>query len=109
MNPSDTARSRRRAAKGSQSPEQIAQMKITPSESAFSVGEIQSLSIAIDSVTERVEEMNNSRSAAIRGAHSPMARAENEVGRLPAGTQFQGMTIVFSPFPAPERNGGVRE
>jgi general secretion pathway protein D len=40
------------APKGTHSPEQIAQMKITPSESAFRVGEIQSLSIAIHSVSD---------------------------------------------------------
>jgi hypothetical protein len=33
---------------------------------------------------------------ALPGTHPPMARPENEVGRLPTGTSLRGMTIVLS-------------
>ena len=33
---------------------------------------------------------------ALRGSHPPLARAENEAGRVPGGTRLQGVSIVFS-------------
>jgi hypothetical protein len=40
-------------------------------------------------------EINNSERAAIQGSHPPMARAQNEAGRVPGQTKLEGMSIVF--------------
>jgi subtilase family serine protease len=47
-------------------------------------------------------EIDNSERAAIQGTHPPMARPENDAGRVPAGTALQGISIVFSRTPAQE-------
>ena len=47
-------------------------------------------------------EIDNSERATIRGTHPPMARAENEVGRVPSGMKLQGISIVFSHTAAQE-------
>lgn len=47
-------------------------------------------------------EIDNSEHAIIRGTHPPMARAENEVGRVPPGIKLQGISIVFSHTAAQE-------
>jgi subtilase family serine protease len=41
-------------------------------------------------------EIDNSERTAIQGTHPPMARPENDAGRVPAGTKLQGISIVFS-------------
>ena len=41
-------------------------------------------------------EIDNSQRTAIKGSHPPMARAEIDAGRVPAGTKLQGISVVFS-------------
>jgi len=41
-------------------------------------------------------EIRSQERTALRGSHPPLARAENEAGRVPAGTRLQGVSIVFS-------------
>src|SRR5215472_18310439 len=41
-------------------------------------------------------EINNNDRVPIPGSKSPMARAENDAGRVPGGTRLQGVSIVFS-------------
>ena len=41
-------------------------------------------------------EIDNSQRTAIKGSHPPMARAEIDAGRMPAGTRLQGISVVFS-------------
>jgi subtilase family serine protease len=41
-------------------------------------------------------EIDNSERTAIQGTHPPMARPENDAGRVPAGTKLQGISMVFS-------------
>src|SRR5437016_13446376 len=38
----------------------------------------------------------------IYGTHPAMARTEDEAGRVPLGSKFQGISIAFSRTPAPE-------
>ena len=40
--------------------------------------------------------IDNSRLTALTGTQSPMARAENDLGRVPADTRLEGMTLVLS-------------
>jgi hypothetical protein len=47
-------------------------------------------------------EIDNSQRATIQGTHPPLARPENEAGRVPAGTKLQGISIVFSHTAAQE-------
>ena len=47
-------------------------------------------------------EIDNSERTAIQGTHPPMARPENDAGRVPAGTKLQGISIVFSRSAAQE-------
>jgi subtilase family serine protease len=52
---------------------------------------------------ERIKtEIDDAERAIIPGSHSPLARAENETGRMAAGTALQGINIVFSRTPAQE-------
>ncbi|MGB7844499.1 MAG: Ig-like domain repeat protein [Candidatus Acidiferrum sp.] len=52
---------------------------------------------------ERINaQINNSERATIQGSHHPLARPENEVGRVPAQTKLEGMSLVFSRTPAQE-------
>jgi hypothetical protein len=46
--------------------------------------------------TRITKKINNLQRVAIAGTHSPLARAEKDIGRLPSGTKVQGVTIVFS-------------
>jgi subtilase family serine protease len=47
--------------------------------------------------TERVTaEINGSEKAMIPGSHSPLARHENETGRMAANIQLEGLSLVFS-------------
>lgn len=41
-------------------------------------------------------QIDNSERSAIQGSHPPMARPENEAGRVPGQTRLEGMSIVFS-------------
>ena len=47
-------------------------------------------------------EIDNSQRTAIKGSHPPMARAEIDAGRVPAGTKLQGISVVFSRTAAQE-------
>ena len=47
-------------------------------------------------------EIDNSQRTAIKGSHPPMARAEIDAGRMPAGTKLQGISVVFSRTAAQE-------
>ena len=47
-------------------------------------------------------EIDNSQRVAIQGSHPPMAKAENDAGRVPASTTLQGMSVVFSRSAAQE-------
>lgn len=47
-------------------------------------------------------EIEGAGSVAIKGTHSPMAREENDAGRVPSGTKLQGISIVFSRSAAQE-------
>jgi hypothetical protein len=52
---------------------------------------------------ERIRaDINDAERAIIPGSHSPLARAENETGRMAAGTALQDINIVFSRTPAQE-------
>lgn len=52
---------------------------------------------------ERISaEIDDNERASIPGSHSPLARAENETGRVPPGTKLEGINIVFSRTPAQE-------
>jgi subtilase family serine protease len=52
---------------------------------------------------ERIKaEVDDTERTTIPGSHSPLARAENETGRMAAGTALQGINIVFSRTPAQE-------
>jgi hypothetical protein len=41
-------------------------------------------------------QIDNSRMTTLTGTHSPRARAENDMGRVPSETRLQGMTLVLS-------------
>jgi subtilase family serine protease len=41
-------------------------------------------------------QIDTSRMTTLNGSHSPMARAENDIGRVSSGTILQGMTLVLS-------------
>ncbi len=47
-------------------------------------------------------EIEGTGSVAIKGTHSPMAREENDAGRVPSETKLQGISIVFSRSAAQE-------
>jgi len=52
---------------------------------------------------ERIKaEIDDAERTTIPGSHSPMARAENETGRMAAGTALHDINIVFSRTPAQE-------
>jgi subtilase family serine protease len=56
--------------------------------------------VAASAVAQRssariTKSIDNSERAPISGSHSPMARASNDVGRVPSGGMLQGMSIVF--------------
>jgi subtilase family serine protease len=54
-------------------------------------------------LTPRISaEINNNDRVPIPGSKSPMARAENDAGRVPGGTRLQGVSIVFSRSAAQE-------
>ncbi|MDP9051002.1 MAG: protease pro-enzyme activation domain-containing protein, partial [Acidobacteriota bacterium] len=44
-------------------------------------------------------QIDNSRMTTLAGTHFPMARAENEISRVPSETKFKGMTLVLSQTP----------
>jgi hypothetical protein len=50
-------------------------------------------------ITGQIDNLNR---VTLKGTQSPMARAENDAGRVPVGTKFQGMNIVFSRTAAQE-------
>ena len=53
--------------------------------------------------TERVTaEINGSEKAMIPGSHSPLARRENETGRMAANIKLEGLSLVFSRTPEQE-------
>ena len=53
--------------------------------------------------TERVTaEINGSEKAMIPGSHSPLARRENETGRMAADIKLEGLSLVFSRTPEQE-------
>jgi len=53
--------------------------------------------------TERVTaEINDSEKAMIPGSHSPLARRENDRGRMAASIQLEGLSLVFSRTPEQE-------
>ena len=47
-------------------------------------------------------EIDNSQRIAIKSSHPPMARAEIDAGRVPPGTRFRGISVVFSRTAAQE-------
>ena len=47
-------------------------------------------------------EIDGSAGVAIQGTRSPMAREENDAGRVPSGTKLQGISVVFSRSAAQE-------
>jgi subtilase family serine protease len=59
-------------------------------------------SLAQTPATRITAEIDDSQRFVIPGTHPPMARAENDAGRLPSGTRLEGITIVFRRTPAQE-------
>jgi hypothetical protein len=54
------------------------------------------MSLAQKPAARITTEIDNSERVTIPGTHSPMARAENDAGRVPSETELKGINIVFS-------------
>jgi hypothetical protein len=61
-------------------------------------------SLAQTAATRILSEIDPSDRASIQGTRPPMARPENDAGRVPSGTKLQSMSIVFSRTATQEAN-----